>query len=303
MSTAAESPAILFEKSLASGRIHSGYVISGPGDAPQEGATHFARAIVCTAEAGEPRPCESCSSCRTSGIETKPVDIDGKDGPYFRFIGSHPDLYWLEKGAGSSAISIEQIRHLQTALHRSSNAGGRRVVVIANAKWLNTHSQNALLRLIEEPPPLTSILLATDTPFNLLTTIRSRCIRVTLPGESIRDLRGLELSEDARNLVSRLDTIHTLGMPGLLDWAEEYHSKQGKRKVAVEELDELLSIGCDWLYERISKATEQGQEIVRDELDAYKAVMRCRRELVRRNTNTQMTAEECLFAIRSAVHS
>ena len=238
MSTAAESPAILFEKSLASGRIHSGYVISGPGDAPQEGAAHFARAIACTTEGGEPRPCEACRSCRTSGAETEPVEIDGKDGPYFRFIGSHPDLYWLEKGSESSAITIEQVRHLQTALHRSSSSGGRRVAVIAHAKWLNASSQNALLRLIEEPPPLTSILLATDTPFNLLTTIRSRCIRVALPGEPRRNLRDPDLAENIRSLVSRLDAIHTLGMPDLLDWAEEYHSKQGKRKAAVEELDE-----------------------------------------------------------------
>ena len=303
MSTAAESPAILFRKSLASGRIHSGYVISGPGDAPQQGAAYFARAIVCSAEGDDVRPCESCAACRLSGAETKSVEIDGKDGPFFRFIGSHPDLYWMEKAATSSAVTIKQIRALQTALHRSSNSGGRRVVVIANAKWLNAFSQNALLRLIEEPPPETSILLVTDTPLNLLATIRSRCIRVTLPSEPSPDLRGPNAPEGAHAIVGRLDAIHTFGMPELLDWAAEYHTKQGKRNVAVEELNELLAVSCDWLHERISRSVDEGRGASSDELDAYTKVMKCRRELARRNTNTQMTAEECLFAIRSAVHS
>jgi hypothetical protein len=73
--------------------------------------------------------------------------------------------------------------------------------------------------------------------------------------------------------------------------------------VTVGQVDELLEVGCDWLHDRIVRAVAQGQTSVRDELDAYRTVLQCRRELTRRNANSQMTAERGLFAIRSAVHS
>jgi hypothetical protein len=285
-----------------SGRIHSGYLISGAGDAPREAALEFARAIVCGGEGDGERPCEVCRSCRLSGAESKTVKIDGrgKKGPFFRHIGEHADLYWVERGSEDTRVRVDQIRKLRSVLSRAGTEGGRRAAVIGDARWLNAEAQNALLRVLEEPPPQTSLLLVTNSASSLLATIRSRCVRVAFPGEAVRDLRSPEEPESVRSLVARLDKIHALGLPQLLDWAEEY---RGKRAVTVEQVDELLAVSCDWLHERVLRAVAEGRTALGDELDAYRTVLECRRELTRRNTNSQMTAEKSLFAIRSAVRS
>ena len=305
MSSEAANPATFLAKSLASGRIHSGYVISGLGDGPRSAALGFARGIVCTGPADGPRPCEACRSCRSSVDHKKTIGLDGRapdkcKGPRYRHIGDHADLFWIEMGKDSTRVTVWQIRELQSVLRRRPSAGGHRVAIIADAHWLNEAAQNALLRLIEEPPPATSIVLATNAISDLLVTIRSRCIRVPLPSPPSRDLRSPEEPEGVRSIVERLDGIHALGMPELLSWAEEY---RGKREVTVGQVDELLEVGCDWLHDRIVRAVAQGHRPGRDELDAYRTVLQCRRELTRRNTNSQMTAERGLFAIRSAVHS
>src|SRR5688500_5322387 len=104
---------VLFERALASGRLHSAYLISGPRDAARDAAHAFARAAVC--ERGT--VCEACDGCRRSGPRAE-IEIDGtgKSGPLFRQIGDHPDLFWVARGAEDTRVRIGQIRGLQHAL-------------------------------------------------------------------------------------------------------------------------------------------------------------------------------------------
>lgn len=57
----------------------------------------------------------------------------------------------------------------------SAADGGRRVVIVDSADDLNTQSANAMLKILEEPPPRVTILLVSHQPSRLLPTIRSRC--------------------------------------------------------------------------------------------------------------------------------
>ena len=82
--------------------------------------------------------------------------------------------------APSKEIRIEQIRALGGALNLGSHAGGRRVAVLYPADAMNVYTANALLKMLEEPPPRTVFLLVTDAPDRLLPTIVSRCRRVAL---------------------------------------------------------------------------------------------------------------------------
>lgn len=303
MPTVAENPTTFLAKSLASERIHSGYVISGLGDAPRTAALDFARGIVCGGPTQGPRPCGACDSCRRSATGAQPIALDGREknkAPAYRHVCDHSNLFWVELGSTGTRVTVWQIRALQKALRRPSPTSGHRVAVIADADWLNEYAQNALLRLIEEPPPATSFILAVNAISSLLPTLRSRCIRVPLPAPPHRNFRGPDEPDSVRSIVARLDGIQALGMPELLVWAEEY---RGKRDVTVGQVNELLTVSCEWLRERILHAVGQGHSSVQGELDAYRTVLRCRRELIRRNTNCQMTAERGLFAIRSAVHS
>ena len=215
MAKPAESPALLLENSLRSERIHSAYLISGAGEAPRAAALRFARGMVCGADPAEPRPCEQCSACRRSQPAETPVDLvagPGAKGPRFRQIGDHADLYWVERAHKNSQVRIDQIRELQTVLSLRSHGGGRRAAVISDAQWLHPSAESALLRLLEEPPHDTSILLVAPVATKLMATIRSRCLSVSFPAEESRLLRGAEVDEPVAEVVERLDTLSQLGL-------------------------------------------------------------------------------------------
>src|SRR5258705_6421333 len=222
---------VLFERALASGRLHSAYLISGPREAAREAAHAFARASVCQ----KASVCGECSGCRRSTArEEIAIDGTGHSGPLFRHIGDHPDLFWVERGAEDTRVRIGQIRALQHTLRLSGGEGGRRVAVIADAEWLNQEAQNALLRLLEEPPPRTSLVLVTTSPAGLLATVRSRCQRVALPAERSDPL----VAPEAAAWVSRLDDLPRTPLSALLDWAEEF---RGQRAPAAAQLEEWLA--------------------------------------------------------------
>ncbi len=288
----------LLSQTLATGRVHSGYLISGEGSGPRAAALRFARALVCSAEEGQ--PCEACSACRRSQEgDPLPLDGKGKKGPYYRHIGDHPDLFWLERGVQDTRIRIDQVREIQGALRLHTVEGGRRVVVIHGAQEMNAASQNALLRLLEEPPPQTSLLLVADSAASLLATIRSRCQRVVLAAPPRPALDAPETPEEVRALARRLDDLHGTGIPDLLDWAEDF---RGARQVAAEELEIFLETAARWLRERVERRLKgETVTLLKLELDAFSTLAACRKSLVQRNANPQMVAERALLALRGAV--
>ena len=187
---------------------------------------------------------------------------------------------------------------MQQALRLGANEGGWRAVVVADAEWLNQEAQNSLLKLLEEPPDRTCLILASASTARLAATIRSRCQKLRFPDPGEPDLRGDDASPECRDLVKRWDGIRSLGLSDLLDWAEEY---RGNRARAAEAVQELLDVGSAWLSEEIRELVNGGQAPSRRELDAYSALGRCRKDLVQRNANPQMVAERALFAVRSAL--
>ena len=296
---AAGDPTTLLSRAVETDRVHSGYLIAGPGTAPRDAACHFARALVCRSD-GE-RPCDDCVECRRSREkEDAAIEIDGtgKRGPLLRHIGDHPDLLWVQRGPGDTRVRIGQIRALQSSLRLGSNEGGWRVAVVADAEWMNQESQNALLRLLEEPPDRTCLVLVTASASGLLATIRSRCQRVTFGADVRKGLRDADLPEEQQQLVARFDGISGMGLPGLLDWAEEF---RGERARAAEEVHLLLQTGGEWLRERVRHVVDAGSRDPRRELDAFRALSTCRKDLDQRNANPQMVAERALFAVREAV--
>jgi hypothetical protein len=287
-STHAE-PTTLLDRCIESGRLHSAYLLSGPGPEPREAALRFARAVACSG--GPPRPCESCAGCRRSRPgEEIALDGAGKTGPLLRHVGDHADLFWVERGAGDTRVRIAQIRALQHALRLRSSEGGRRAAVIADAEWLNQESQNALLRLLEEPPQGTTLVLVAATSSGLLATVRSRCQRVRFRPATTSAVDDPENAE----LVARLEAIRGASVPDLLDWAEEF---RGARAVAAARVEILLATASDWLRRRVGEAAVSGRG-VRAELDACRTLSSCRKSLVQRNANPQMVAERALLAVR-----
>lgn len=99
---------------------------------------------------------------------------------------AHPDLFVLRRsmnpdtGKVRGVIAVDDAR---AALHRfesTAGAAGWRVVIVDPADDLNPASANALLKMLEEPPPRAIFLIVAHAPQRLLPTIRSRCRRLAL---------------------------------------------------------------------------------------------------------------------------
>lgn len=105
--------------------------------------------------------------------------------------GAHRDLRTLERTIDPktkkmrSGIVVDQVRSVTDFLALTSSGGGWRVMIIDPIDDLNTSGANALLKILEEPPKATLLLLISHQPGMLLPTIRSRC-RV-LPMSALED--------------------------------------------------------------------------------------------------------------------
>jgi DNA polymerase-3 subunit delta' len=156
--------------SIRAGRMHHAWLITGPeGVGKATLAYRFARRLL----AG--RPTED-------SLALDPAD------PVFRRVaaGSHADMLTIERVLNEKTkrmktqIAVEDVRKINGFMSLTPAEGGWRVVVIDGAEELNQASANALLKILEEPPPRAILLLVCSAPGRLLPTIRSRCRRLRL---------------------------------------------------------------------------------------------------------------------------
>jgi len=94
--------------------------------------------------------------------------------------GEPLDEATLQNLKKSSVIKIDDVREIRSFFSKKSFNGSWRVVLIDSADDLNPASANALLKVLEEPPAKSMILLVCNNPNTLLATIKSRCLRLSL---------------------------------------------------------------------------------------------------------------------------
>lgn len=100
--------------------------------------------------------------------------------------GSHPNLAVLRRavnpktGKLRTEIVVDDVRNLQGLFAMTASDGGWRVAIVDPADDMNPNAANALLKLLEEPPPKSVLFLVAHAPGRLLPTIRSRCRRLAL---------------------------------------------------------------------------------------------------------------------------
>lgn len=168
-------------------RLAHAWLIGGPrGVGKATLAFRFARFLLAS---GAANPGERLASAGDSLAMTP-------DHPIFRRVaaGGHSDLLTVERrpveGEGGargegrklrSEIVAADVRAVGDFLHLTPAEGRWRVVIVDAAEDLNAHAANALLKVLEEPPPQAVLLLVSHAPGRLLATIRSRCRRLILP--------------------------------------------------------------------------------------------------------------------------
>jgi DNA polymerase-3 subunit delta' len=137
--------------------------------------------------------------------------------PAARLIAAeaHPDMFVLRRalddksGELKDSIAAEDARQIAPFLRRTATHGGWRIALIDEAHRLNRHGQNAILKIIEEPPRNSLIIMTVTAAGALLPTIRSRCSLLALqPLEALAlqqalDSQGINLDDnsDAAQLI------------------------------------------------------------------------------------------------------
>ncbi|WP_172292770.1 DNA polymerase III subunit delta' [Pseudoruegeria sp. HB172150] len=160
-------------------RLHHGWLITGPrGVGKATLAWRIARFLLATP------PTEDDGLFGAPPPPTT-LEIDPGHPVAHRLAAlSEPGLFlvrrpWDEKGERlKQEITVEEIRRLKHFFEMSSADGGGRVVIIDAADEMNVNAANAVLKLLEEPPKNTTLLLIAHQPSRLLPTILSRCRRL-----------------------------------------------------------------------------------------------------------------------------
>ena len=123
-------------------------------------AQHFAKYLFCT-NPGTTGPCGTCDDC------------------YLFSIGNHPDFSLIEPE--KKLITVDQIRENILFAQNTSRRGGMKILLFVPAEAMNLNAANALLKLLEEPPKQTLLLLVSHQPGLLLATLKSRCLHLRCP--------------------------------------------------------------------------------------------------------------------------
>lgn len=144
-------------RSVSSGRASHFYLISGPQGAGKHTlAKLLAASLLCT---GTEKPCNTCSHCRK--IQTN----------------NHPD-YITVNDPEHKNLPVKIVREIRDEMFIRPNEGAKKIYMIDQE--MGIEGQNALLKVLEEPPAYGVFMILTENPNNLLPTIRSRCTHLAL---------------------------------------------------------------------------------------------------------------------------
>ena len=162
---------------LESGRVHHAFLFTGTRGV---GKTTIARLLAkcLNCETGvTAEPCGKCASCR---------EID---------TGRFVDLIEVD---AASRTKVDDTREILDNVQFAPTRGRYKVYLIDEVHMLSTHSFNALLKTLEEPPPHVKFLLATTDPQKLPVTVLSRCLQFNL-----KRIPAAQIAEHLKDVLAR----------------------------------------------------------------------------------------------------
>ena len=185
------------------GRLPHALLLHGrQGIGKRDFAVSWAQSLLCERLQEDGHACGTCASCNW---------FLQHNHPDYRLLTPEQDAATddepvvASRTGKKSQISIAQVRALSDFLELTSHRdGGLRIAVIHPAEALNAASANALLKMLEEPPPSVVFILVSNQPQKLLPTILSRCHKITMPvPEKLLALQWLEQKgmKDANDLL------------------------------------------------------------------------------------------------------
>lgn len=199
------------ENAIQANRIAHAYLFSGVrGVGKTTVARILAKSLNC-AEGPTPTPCMKCQSCLeiTGGFSVDVIEIDG-----------------------ASNTGVDNVRELQEKAQYMPFSGRHKIYIIDEVHMLSTPAFNALLKILEEPPPHIVFIFATTEPHKIPATIHSRCQHFPFRRISYREIverlhyilqeEGITASEDALSFIARASDGSMRDALSLLDQVIAY---------------------------------------------------------------------------------
>jgi DNA polymerase-3 subunit delta' len=282
-------------------RLHHGWLLTGPkGIGKATLAFRFARFLFA-------HPSPAAAEGGLFGPAPEPTSLAvPPDHPVFRRVasGGHADLCVVERSWNEKSkrwreeIVIADVRDAVDFFTQSAAEGGWRVCIVDGAEDMNGNAQNALLKVLEEPPARCVVLLVSHAPGRLLPTIRSRCRRLALqplPEAEVATVLALvepEMDDDeraalagramgspgmalARAAAGAADVEAALGelvgRNGRVDWtaAHEFAGRAGR--AGTETFETLAEVMDTWLTGRCRTAALAGDRQAASRLDTARS--------------------------------
>src|SRR6202158_5986728 len=192
---------------LARSRFPQAVILAGPaGSGKYTLALMLAKAMNCLTPAitnGLPDFCGKCSNCvriaQAEDLEARFAEaVEAREGlretdkkETRLFVQTHPDVLVIPPDPPQMMIKVDQVRRVIETIYSRPGEARERVYIFTRSSFMK-EAANSLLKVLEEPPEFATIFLLTENPGELLPTIRSRAMIITLaalPAEEIeRDL-------------------------------------------------------------------------------------------------------------------
>lgn len=275
------------------GRMPHGLILNGPkGIGKATLAYKFTRFLF---KHGATDPNQDSLFGDGGGDTPTSIDISPEDPIFTRVAsGGHPDLLTLErlydatKNKTAETLAVAELRRVEPFLRKTASDGGWRIVLIDDADTMNRNAQNALLKILEEPPKNTLIVLITHRLGALIPTIRSRARLMTignLSADTMTELlsrQGHTLNPSQLEIITSMadgsfgKTLEILEEGGLdsfaqitailnegrnIDWRAIHHLSGQVAKAGQEQAYKNFTQTMLWIYKTLAFAKARGQTL------------------------------------------
>lgn len=234
--------------------------------------------------------------------------------------GTHPDIKILEPSGAGQVIKVDQIREAVVFLSQTPQISDWKVVWVTEAHRMNHNAANALLKVLEEPPGNSLLILVTDRPQILLPTVRSRCRKLMVPLPSETETRAYCSTEAvSEQQLESLLPILGLRPTKICEWSKEGHLSQwqtlekgleqfGQNGITTMALtDSLKDIALSdilaWLMQMAAGRSRSvsGTPVDRAWLSLYDRLAAMHQDAERgTNPNKQLLLDECFLRWKAA---